>query len=102
MGIVEASDDKIGSLADRVMLYCYHYDPSTGQYGLMAMRLCEGGRLFVLAMVAGWGPASGPWPVFVASDRRALHGYPKIAHPLSQQASTLAGRVDTCTSSCSR
>jgi protein SCO1/2 len=33
LGIVEASQNKIGSLADQVLLYCYHYDPSTGRYG---------------------------------------------------------------------
>ena len=33
LGIVEASKNKIGSLADQVLLYCYHYDPRTGQYG---------------------------------------------------------------------
>jgi len=33
LGIVEASQNKIGSLADQVLLYCYHYDPSTGKYG---------------------------------------------------------------------
>jgi protein SCO1/2 len=33
LGIVEASQNKIGSLADQVLLYCYHYDPRTGKYG---------------------------------------------------------------------
>jgi protein SCO1 len=33
LGIVEASQNKIGSLADQVLLYCYHYDPRTGRYG---------------------------------------------------------------------
>ena len=33
LGIVEASHNKIGSLADQVLLYCYHYDPRTGRYG---------------------------------------------------------------------
>jgi len=33
LGVVEASQNKIGSLADYVLLYCYHYDPRTGRYG---------------------------------------------------------------------
>ena len=33
LGIVEASQNRIGSLADQVLLYCYHYDPRTGRYG---------------------------------------------------------------------
>jgi protein SCO1/2 len=33
LGIVEASGNRIGSLVDQVLLYCYHYDPRTGRYG---------------------------------------------------------------------
>lgn len=33
LGIIEASQNKIGTLADQVILYCYHYDPRTGKYG---------------------------------------------------------------------
>jgi protein SCO1/2 len=34
LGLVEASANKIGSAADQVMLFCYHYDPTTGKYGM--------------------------------------------------------------------
>ena len=33
LGLVEASQDKIGTLADQVLLFCFHYDPATGRYG---------------------------------------------------------------------
>ncbi|MBZ5678495.1 MAG: SCO family protein [Acidobacteriia bacterium] len=33
MGLVEASQGKIGNPVDQVLLYCYHYDPATGKYG---------------------------------------------------------------------
>ncbi len=33
LGIIEASGNRIGSLADQVLLYCYHYDPRVGRYG---------------------------------------------------------------------
>jgi protein SCO1 len=33
LGIIEAADNRIGSLADQVLLYCYHYDPRVGRYG---------------------------------------------------------------------
>jgi protein SCO1 len=36
--IVEASAGKIGSAVDSLLLYCYHYDPMTGRYGLVIMR----------------------------------------------------------------
>jgi protein SCO1 len=33
MGLVEASQGKIGNAVDAVLLYCYHYNPETGKYG---------------------------------------------------------------------
>lgn len=33
LGIIQASDNRIGSLTDQILLYCYHYDPRTGKYG---------------------------------------------------------------------
>jgi protein SCO1 len=43
LALVEAADHKIGSPVDELLLFCYHYDPSTGKYGAIAMsflRLC--------------------------------------------------------------
>jgi protein SCO1/2 len=37
LGLVEASRDKIGTPVDRILLFCYHYDPSTGKYGMVAL-----------------------------------------------------------------
>jgi protein SCO1 len=36
--LLEASAGRIGSVADSLLLYCYHYDPMTGRYGLYIMR----------------------------------------------------------------
>jgi protein SCO1/2 len=41
LGLVEASEGKIGSAVDQVMLFCYHYDPHTGKYGLLISRLIQ-------------------------------------------------------------
>jgi protein SCO1/2 len=38
LALVEASAGRIGSVADALLLYCYHYDPMTGRYGLYIMR----------------------------------------------------------------
>ncbi len=55
LGIVEAADQKIASPVDSVLLYCFHYDPSTGKYGLVAMNLVRaGGILTVIGMVSMW------------------------------------------------
>jgi protein SCO1 len=50
--IVEASAGKIGSAVDSLLLYCYHYDPMTGRYGLAimkAMRIAGAGTVLALA-----------------------------------------------------
>jgi len=44
LGIVEASQNKIGSLADQVLLYCYHYDPRTGALRSDDHQRCSSGR----------------------------------------------------------
>ena len=38
-GLIQASENRIGNLADQVLLYCYHYDPATGKYGAMVTRI---------------------------------------------------------------
>ena len=51
LGLIEASKGKIGNLADQVLLYCYHYDPTRGQYGAVIfniLRLCALATVLVL------------------------------------------------------
>lgn len=51
LGIIEASQNKIGSLADQVLLYCYHYDPRTGKYGAVITNIMRlAGVLTVLCL----------------------------------------------------
>ena len=51
--IVEASGGKVGNAADTLLLYCYHYDPMTGRYGLVIMRTLRiAGAATVLALGA--------------------------------------------------
>jgi protein SCO1/2 len=55
LGLVEAADRRIGTPVDTLLLYCYHYDPTTGKYGLVAMRAVQAaGLLLVAAMVTFW------------------------------------------------
>ena len=39
LAIMEASNARIGTPVDRVLLYCSHWDPQTGKYGLAVMRV---------------------------------------------------------------
>jgi len=51
--IIEASDGKVGNAADTLLLYCYHYDPMTGRYGLVVMRALRiAGGVTVVALGA--------------------------------------------------
>jgi protein SCO1 len=38
LALVDASEGKVGTFADQLLLYCYHYDPMTGRYGIYVMR----------------------------------------------------------------
>jgi protein SCO1/2 len=52
LGLVEASNNRIGSAADKILLFCYHYDPGTGKYGAVAMNMVRfAGAAF--ALIAG-------------------------------------------------
>ena len=51
MGLVEASQNKIGNAVDQVLLYCYHYDPATGKYGAVVSNMLKlGGGLTILLL----------------------------------------------------
>jgi protein SCO1/2 len=51
LGIVEASEGKVGTPIDSLLLYCYHYNPMTGRYGLLVMRAMRlAGAVTVLAL----------------------------------------------------
>ena len=49
LGLVEASQGKIGNPVDQILLFCYHYDPATGKYGAIAMNMVRfAGAAFVV------------------------------------------------------
>jgi protein SCO1/2 len=51
LGLVEASQGKIGTVTDHAMLYCYQYDPMTGKYGVVVMNVLRAaGGLTVLVL----------------------------------------------------
>lgn len=39
LSLVEASEGKAGSTADQILLYCFNYDPTAGQYTVQVMNL---------------------------------------------------------------
>lgn len=50
-GIMESAASKVGSPADQLLLYCFHYDPASGKYGLSILRVMRlGGVVTVLGL----------------------------------------------------
>jgi protein SCO1/2 len=53
LALVEASANRIGSPVDQLLLYCYHYDPASGKYGMVIMNVVRvAGVLTVLGILA--------------------------------------------------
>lgn len=53
LGLIEASEEKIGNVVDQLLLLCYHYDPKTGRYTATVRNLLKGGAAITLAAVVG-------------------------------------------------
>jgi protein SCO1 len=73
--LVEASEGKVGNPADALLLYCYHYDPMTGRYGLVIMRAL---RLAGIATVFALGAFI---IVMVRREKRSQNPAPGARHP---------------------
>src|SRR5258707_871451 len=67
LGLVEASQHKIGTPVDAIMLFCFHYDPMTGKYGFVIMNVI---RTLGSATVSAWGTL-----LFVLIRRDRKHGF---------------------------
>ena len=55
LGLMESASNKVGSAADQLLLYCYHYDPSTGKYGLAVLNLVRLGAVLTLLGMGAMG-----------------------------------------------
>ena len=44
-GLIEASDERIGTVIDSALMLCYHYDPATGKYGASVLRAVRIGAI---------------------------------------------------------
>jgi protein SCO1 len=62
LGLVEASDNKIGTVVDQLLLLCYHFDPSTGRYTGLVMTIVRIAGATTVLLMAGavWMMSRGP------------------------------------------
>ncbi len=72
LGLVEASQNRIGSPVDQILLFCFHYDPREGKYGPVVMNIVRGGGILtVLALGTFFGLL---WRKEWRRSRRRLSG----------------------------
>jgi cytochrome c oxidase subunit 2 len=53
LGLLEASEGRVGSTVDRLVLSCFHYDPSRGRYAPYALGIMRLGGVVSVALLAG-------------------------------------------------
>ncbi len=53
-GLMEAAENRIGSPIDQLLLFCYHYDPSTGRYSSAALTGIRAAGLLTLLALGGF------------------------------------------------
>jgi protein SCO1/2 len=54
LGLVEASQNKIGSAVDQVLLFCFHYDPQAGRYGPAIMNILRALGVATVGLMGGF------------------------------------------------
>ena len=55
LGVMESAENRVGSATDQMLLYCYHYDPATGKYGLAILSLIRVGAILTLLGMGALG-----------------------------------------------
>lgn len=69
LSLVGASKEKIGSVTDQILLFCYHYDPAKGKYTLAIMNVLRAAGLSTVLALGVF------LTVMLRRDRSAsLHG----------------------------
>lgn len=75
LGLVDASAGRIGTPIDHVLLYCYHYDPSSARYSASILKIIRlGGVLTILCIIGGILIFRRRETVAAANLRRPLRG----------------------------
>ena len=54
LALVDSSNGKIGSVVDELLLYCFQYDPSHGQYGAAFMNILRLGGVLTVGLIVGF------------------------------------------------
>lgn len=82
LGLIQASHNRIGTLADQIVLYCYHYDPRTGRYGAIVFRVIQVSGGFTL-LILGFLLAFLFWASPKQRRRALLDAYRERSIPVT-------------------
>ena len=52
--LMEAAQNRIGSTVDKILMLCYHYDPTTGKYGIVVANLLKGGGILAVLILGSY------------------------------------------------
>jgi len=78
LGLIEASNGRIGSPVDQLLLYCYHYDPHSGKYSMIVMNVLRLAGAATVALIVGF--IGLMW----IRDRRKLKNAAAVSPSMSQ------------------
>jgi len=51
LALIDAGDGKVGTAVDQFLIYCYHYDPTTGKFGLAIMAIVRIAGILTVAIL---------------------------------------------------
>jgi protein SCO1/2 len=54
LALVEASEGRIGGMVDALLLYCYHYDPRSGKYGVVILNVLRLAGAATVTLLGGF------------------------------------------------
>ena len=83
LALVEASAGRVGTPVDALLLYCYHYNPMTGRYGLVIMRAMRIAGAATVFALTGF--------IFIMLRREKRQGWRSVAGPQSPAPSCQPG-----------
>jgi protein SCO1 len=66
--LAEASEGRMTLTVEKILLFCYHYDPNANRYVLFASNLMKGGGVITVCILAFF-----IWRMFKAEKLRAAH-----------------------------
>lgn len=71
--LAEASEGRMTMTIQKILLYCYHYDPNANAYVLFAMNVMRGGGILTVLLLGGF-----LWRMHRAEVRKVVVGVPEV------------------------